>query len=230
MAANYTEEQWQKDLIQKITEFLLSNISFIGVDFIDPSSKFEDPASKGANQVRVLDYACGPGTITHVLHAHATEFVGIDLSENMVKAYNTRFHSKEGDEPINALAVVGDLLVVDDPSPATLSDSRFFNFDLLAVGLGFHHFENLELATERLVERLKPGGVFLIVDFLPHGNDLPRASHHTVSHLGFSEDRVRQIFAGVGLEDTRIVRMNEEVLLRGAMSREPFMARGRKPG
>ena len=175
-----------------------------------------------------MDYACGPGTVTDALHAHATEFVGIDLSENMVKAYNARSNTGDGDEPLNAHAVIGDLLVAGDPSPAALSDPKFFNFDLVAVGMGFHHFENLEQATKRLVERLKPGGVFLILDFLPHTNDL-HAGHHTVAHYGFSEERVRQIFAGAGLEDVRVVKMNGEVFLRGTTRREPFLARGRKP-
>ena len=99
-AATYASEPWQKDLINKTHEFMLANLTWLGVDFTNPSTTFEAPTgpSTSARQVRVLDYACGPGTITSILAGHATEFAGIDLSENMVKAYNERFAST-GDVP-----------------------------------------------------------------------------------------------------------------------------------
>jgi len=58
--------------------------------------------------------------------------------------------------------------------------------------------------------------------------DLKDAAH-TIKHHGFSEAELKDIFADAGLEDFAIVRMGEEVLLRGTSRREPFMARGRKP-
>lgn len=215
-------------MINAITEFILSNISWIGVDFVDPSVKFERPGDSGARQVRVLDYACGPGTVTNALQSHATEFIGIDISENMVAAYNTRFAPKEDAEFVNANAVVGDLLDANNPSLTYLAKPEFFNFDLVVVGLGFHHFQNLEGATQRLTSRLKPGGVFLIIDFLPHEKDPNQYGRHTVAHYGFDEDRIREIFSGAGLEDIQIVKMDGEVMMR-SQPRRPFMGRGRKP-
>lgn len=64
--------------------------------------------------------------------------------------------------------MVGDVTVPDDPSPAALAAPRFFDFDLAALGLGFHHFTDPPLAARRLVERLRPGGVLLILDFVTH--------------------------------------------------------------
>jgi hypothetical protein len=37
-------------------------------------------------------------------------------------------------------AYQGNLIVADDPNPAAFSSDNFFNFDIAAVGLGFHHF------------------------------------------------------------------------------------------
>ncbi|EXJ80561.1 hypothetical protein A1O1_08707 [Capronia coronata CBS 617.96] len=272
-AASYTAEQWQKDFLNKITAFIQQHIDWIGVDFVDPSTVFETKAgletdSHAAKQVRVLDYACGPGSVTHALGARATEYIGIDLSENMVQAYNLRFavpapasqinsaaapSSRQGPdsgpvlpdlepepepepepelepESFNAHAVVGNLLVPSDPAPSNLSSPEFYNFDIVVVGLGFHHFSDIPLATRRLVERLRPGGVFLIIDFVTHAMENPDANPavNTVAHHGFSEQDLRRYFEEAGLSEFGIVRMGEEVLLRGTMKREPFMARGSK--
>jgi SAM-dependent methyltransferase len=235
-AATYASEPWHKDLINKTHEFVLANLSWLGVDFIDPSTAFEAPSgpSTSAHQVRVLDYACGPGTITSILAGHATEFVGIDLSENMVKAYNERFAATSDDAPtLNARAVVGDLL---DPAGTSspLSGPEFHNFDLAAIGFGFHHFDDLSLATERLVARLKPGSVFLIADFVTHAKVANNAQHN-IAHHGFGEEEVHKIFGGAGLVDIGFLKIPGPVKMvfkggdGGEHHRQVFLAKGKKP-
>lgn len=258
-ASRYTSEQWQRELLNKVNSFIYQQINWIGVDFLDPSTAFEKPSPGPGRKVRVLDYACGPGSITHALGSRATEYVGIDLSENMVKAYNLRFNPvpdaatrdpspdadgiyDSNDETLTAHAVVGNLLDSKEPSPSHLAASEYFDFDLVVVGLGFHHFADIPLATSRLVERLRPGGVFLILDFVTHAMDenpksikdtyghgeadLP--ARHTVAHAGFSEAELKECFEGAGLTDFGIVRMDEDVWLKGQWKRRPFLARGRK--
>lgn len=77
------------------------------------------------------------------------------------------------------------------------------SFDVAAVGLGFHHFEDPDLAARRLADRLRPGGVLFIVDFLTHDGALPAAAEEakaTVAHQhGFSEGRIREVFEGAGV-------------------------------
>jgi SAM-dependent methyltransferase len=85
----------------------------------------------------------------------------------MVAVYNKNA-SNQGISPNEMSASVGNLLVPTDPSPADFKGEEWFNFDLAVVGLGFHHFEDPALAATRLAERLKPGGVLLIIDFMPH--------------------------------------------------------------
>ncbi|KAK4905534.1 hypothetical protein LTR66_017801, partial [Elasticomyces elasticus] len=156
VAKTYNSDNTQKDfgnLINKATEFILANINWIGVDFLHPGESFEEIQNISSKRVRILDYACGPGTITNILHDRATEFIGMDLSPNMVAEYNERFNDDGG---LNTEALVVNLL---DPAgtPDGLSDARYFDFDLVVVGFGFHHFSNLPLAASRLVERVKAG-------------------------------------------------------------------------
>lgn len=65
-------------------------------------------------------------------------------------------------------AYQGNICDPSDPNPAALAGPEFTGFDVAAVGLGFHHFDDPTLAARRLGERLKTGGVLMILDFLPH--------------------------------------------------------------
>lgn len=233
VAKTYRSDHTQKefgDLINKATEFVLANISSIGVDFIDPAASFESSIGTDSQRtVRVLDYACGPGTVTGILAGRATQYVGIDLSPGMVNEYNERFSGQGEDEKLNAYAYNANLF---DPSgiPESLNKPEFENFDLVTVGFGFHHFQNLPLVTQRLVDRLKPGGVLMILDFYSHGkDDFKDAATNTISHHGFTEDQIKDLFTDSGLEDNLVLDFGEDVFIKKHAKRRPFMARGKKP-
>lgn len=164
----------------------------------------------------------------------------------MVKAYNLRFNpdpstqftedtsgsfaEDKADSLINAHSIVGNL-ISPNGTPPHLDAPQYKDFDLVAVGMGFHHFQDLPLSTSRLVERLKPGGVFMIIDFVTHAMELSLKEHpsyNTIAHHGFSEEELRKIFEGAGLEDFDIVRLGEKIQIKSIDAREPFIARGRK--
>jgi SAM-dependent methyltransferase len=107
--------------------------------------------------------------MTRVFGPYVTSTQGIDISPKMVSTYNTRARDAGFSEAVVS-AVVGDLFDKSDPNPELLSGDRFWNFDIAAVGFGFHHFEDVVFAARQLKERLRPGGVLVINDFLEGGD------------------------------------------------------------
>lgn len=153
----------------------------------------------------------------------------------MVGEYNKAVEN-QGISPLEMFAHVGNLLDSSNPSPASLSRPEFYNFDIAVVGLGFHHFDDPSFAAKQLSARLKPGGVLLIIDFLPHGNHKhAHPAAETVAHMGFSEKEVQTMFeeAGVG-RDFEYAVVGKGIVFHGVkeegntMSRSVFMARGFK--
>jgi len=163
------------------------------------------------------------------LAPYATQFRGIDISENMVKEYNTRA-TNQGYSPAQMFAIRGDLLVRDNP-PSSISGPDFYNFDLAVVDLGFHHFEDPALASKRLAERLKPGkGVLLIIDFVQHDRVMNPAEH-TIAHHGFSKEKMEEMFKNAGCVDVDYTVVEEPLRLGaelGGHERKVFMIRGRR--
>ncbi|RYP06727.1 hypothetical protein DL764_002979 [Monosporascus ibericus] len=258
-------------LLERLTAELRSRLDFIGVDWDDED---EDKGGNGGNgnsaepkdaqaqaennkkkkQVRLLDYACGTGMMSRALAPYVTRCVGIDLSENMVAEYNASARN-QGLAPDEMHAVVGDLADADRPD--VLPGPEFRDFDLVAVGGGFHHFADPELAAVRLVERLRPGGVLLIWDFKPHGHSEGRGrgrggedegdgegdggflgpARHTIVHHGFTEERIRAIYekAGAGT-NLKIAELGagflfgngHDVVDKEKARRSVFLARGEK--
>ncbi|KAK4133445.1 hypothetical protein BT67DRAFT_442894 [Trichocladium antarcticum] len=120
----------------------------------------------------------------------------------MVAAYNARA-ANQGLTPAEMYAHQGNICTRDDgdATAAAFASPEFSGFDVAAVGLGFHHFDDPALAARKLAARLKVGGVLVIIDFLPHGKPDPaHAAASTVTHHGFSEAQMRRIYdqAGVG--------------------------------
>jgi SAM-dependent methyltransferase len=156
----------------------------------------------------------------------------------MVAEYNKSVQN-QGIPESEMFATVGNLIDPANPSPPALSGPQFFDFDIAVVGLGFHHFDDPALAAKRLTERLKKGGILMIIDFLPHehfhGNHHHNPAAHTVMHMGFSEEDVKKMFvdAGAGGNFEYVV-IGKGVVFTNAvengddLKRSVFMARGAK--
>ncbi|KAF2466003.1 S-adenosyl-L-methionine-dependent methyltransferase [Lindgomyces ingoldianus] len=176
---SYDDKPWFAKMNQQVTDFLRSRLDWVGIPFANIGSKTD------AETVRLLDYACGPGLMSRIYGPYVTITRGIDISPKMVATFNARAHiAGFSKDKINA--VFGDLFA--SPQPPELSVPEYYNFDLAVVGFGFHHFEDVIHASKCLKERLRPGGVLVISDFL-EGGDL-RADENGNMILGTEGDHM----------------------------------------
>jgi SAM-dependent methyltransferase len=114
----------------------------------------------------------------------------MDVSPNMVATFNAR--ARAADIPEDRInAVVGNLFDKANPSPPAFDVPEWKDFDLATAGFAFHHFEDVVHAAKQLKERLRPGGVLVISDFLEgadvkadeNGDPIPGSEgSHAVHH------------------------------------------------
>ena len=72
-------------------------------------------------------------------------------------------------------AVRGDLLA---PADGSLGDPAFYDFDLAVMSMALHHVDDPKAMVARLVERVKPGGTVVIIDWIPSDDFPPMDSSH----------------------------------------------------
>ncbi|KAL7947110.1 S-adenosyl-L-methionine-dependent methyltransferase [Trichoderma barbatum] len=199
--------QWVLNFAKKIGDTLSDNVDSMGIR----------RRSDSGPPVKLLDYACGYGMVSSALLGQFDIIRGIDISETSVAAYNEM--SRQSGVPAGQmLAVQGSL-----PSVATntlLATEEFFDFDLIAVSMALHHIDDRIGVLSGLYERLRSGGVLVVVDLAPesHSNDhshdhahghngcdagvhshSPPPSHNTISkHGGFGTDDMKSLLITAG--------------------------------
>ncbi|TLD22014.1 hypothetical protein PspLS_08089 [Pyricularia sp. CBS 133598] len=171
MAATYeTDPKWEKPMAQLIAA-VEERRDFIGVDWVKEG--------ESDRTVRMIDYACGPGTISRALHPYVTQCRGVDLSTNMVAQYKARA-KVEGLTPEQMDAFEGNIM--DDDGGAALSDPTLRDADLACVSMAMHHMDDPARVAFKLAERLRPGGVLFVIDFLRHEVTGGSGDHHNHHH------------------------------------------------
>ncbi|PQE05894.1 methyltransferase domain-containing protein [Rutstroemia sp. NJR-2017a BVV2] len=229
-AANY-DARFQKT-IDQLTSLLRapSILSFINIPWLPESDSDTDTDTSPQHTLKLLDYACGTGLITRAFLPYVSRAIGVDLSPEMVAVYNAHAHN-QGLGREEMCGVVGNLLEGGEGrlEGDEEGNGEFFDFDVAVVGLGFHHFADARLAAKRLGERLKKGGVLVVVDFESHepvhggghghshghshghGHehskekeeeqeaDVSKQVKETITHHGFSEEEIRSIFEDAGV-------------------------------
>lgn len=198
------------------------------------SSKWTDTAEGQGKEIRLLEYACGPGHITRTLEPFVTKCLGLDVSENMVAVYNQRVQ-EAGISPEKMSAKVGDLLA--DNVAEDLQGPEYRGLDIIIVSMALHHFPDPQLAMKLLADRLCTGGVLWIVEMLeePHSEQehkrVSPETAQTVHKHGFKVDEMKEMFSGAGFGDieTKLLDRKFEMTLHGhALAKTIIFARGSK--
>ena len=244
-AATVFQHPWALELSGQLRDCLQSNASWIGM-----RSPGADKTGAAAAPVKMIDYACGFGLVSRTLYDHADIIRGVDVSDTMVASYNDISRSS-GIPPGGMRAVRGNLL--DAEAEAPLAGADFHDADAAFVSMALHHVSDPQLLLARLAQRLAPGGVLVVMDWLVGDADTARAfrphhhhhheqdtadAHHTISRGGFSADEMRGLFDGAGCDpDTFDLRPNKEAShipeeiskVEGGVHMTFFIAKARRP-
>ncbi|KAF5860185.1 hypothetical protein ETB97_001890 [Aspergillus alliaceus] len=201
------------------------------------SDTWTDTETGQGKEIKVLEYACGPGIVSTTLAPFATKVVGLDVAEGMVDEYNS--NAREAGFADKMVGRKGDLLV--ESVSDDLSGPDYSDFDVVFVSMALHHFEKPDLAMKRLGERLKKGGVCLIIDILPHGKHDHNAHEmhnefaettHTIKTHGFTLEDMHKLYeaAGVAMKfDFQVIDEPLEFERDGKkFSKTIFIARGQR--
>ncbi|OJJ49162.1 hypothetical protein ASPZODRAFT_150099 [Penicilliopsis zonata CBS 506.65] len=176
------------------------------------SDKWTDTEEGRDQKLHMLEYACGPGAVSIALAPFLTKVTGVDLSENMINEYNK--NAQEANLVGKMTGFKGDLLT--ETVSAEFDGPGFFDFNIIAVSLALHHFENPGLAIERLGARLKKGGVLFFIDLVPEGHQHHRhgimdefdEASATIRVHGFNKEDMKRLYDDAGFTanfDYRII-------------------------
>ena len=148
----------------------------------------------------VGDLGCGTGQVSAALAPFVSRVIAVDGSPAMLQAAKKRVQHLP-----NVALRRGELesLPIDDAA-----------LDAATVMLVLHHVTEPARALAEVARVLKPGGLALIVDMLPHDRENYRQQMGHV-WLGFSEDQMRQLLADAGFHNLRVVALPPDGRAKG---------------
>ena len=111
---------------------------------------------------RALDLACGTGDITFELAARGAHVVGLDVTHDMLRLARAKPEARR----MSLRFVTADMMALP------FADAQF---DIVSTGYGIRNVPVIEPAIAEVKRVLKPGGVFLSLDFNRPANRLVRS-------------------------------------------------------
>jgi ArsR family transcriptional regulator len=148
----------------------------------------------------VADLGCGTGNAAEHLAPMVRSVIAVDRETGMLDAARKRLKSFE-----NVEFRQGELtsLPIDDAA-----------IDAAIVSLVLHHVDDPDAAVREIGRALRPGGLAIIVDMVPHDReDYRRTMGHR--HLGFDEPTVRAWAEQAGLDLVRYRRLRPDTAAKG---------------
>jgi SAM-dependent methyltransferase len=166
---------------------------------------------------------------------------GIDVSQTMVDRYN-QAAQRSGFSSEQMRAIRGNFVGAESEVEA---GDDFRDFDIVVLSMALHHVSNPPMLLSKLVERLRPSGVLVVIDWAPSQQDhheRPHESHEVsktihMAHQEFSDDYVAKCFSDAGCSSSsfRYVIHNEICFMpesitkvKGGVRRKVFLASGNR--
>jgi demethylmenaquinone methyltransferase / 2-methoxy-6-polyprenyl-1,4-benzoquinol methylase len=116
---------------------------------------------------RLIDLACGTGDIAFAAAARGALVTGLDLTPRMIQL--ARDKAGTGGALKSAGFVVGDMMALPFASESC---------DVVTTGYGLRNVPTLVPAVQEIGRVLKPGGLFLSLDFNRPQSAIVRAAYH----------------------------------------------------
>lgn len=190
----------------------------MGQEFVHGSLRAEVYAQAVPPGLCIADLGCGTGFLSTQFAAMGARVIAVDHSERMLAA--ARKKKLKGSVEFRRGEL--DALPIDDASV----DAAFAN-------LVFHHLPDFAAAAAEVLRILKPGGVFVVSDLLPHDAEWMRQVMGDL-RLGLKPEQVTTALARAGFEQVSSANAVDRCRVQdptGAQAEFPmFFVRGSKPG
>lgn len=206
-------------------ELVHDRLPFVGIDHIISPKDTSAPTN-----VKMLDYACGPGFLSRILGPHVSSIHGVDTSPIMIQKFIDS--SKEFSVPADKITALTGNLLVEPAEPATLDSDEYRDFDIITVGAALHHFPSTEESLRILGKRLKPGGVLFISDLHDERKEITDEPLRP-GPKGFKEAEFTELMKKAGLVDIKFdilpESLNIELLDEQVLTIECFIGTAKRP-
>ena len=162
----------------------------------------------------LLDIGTGTGRVLELLASRFERACGLDLSRDMLAFARANMETAR---VRNATLRQGDMYKL--PWPST-------SFDVVTVHQVLHFADEPSRAIAEAARVLRPGGIIIVVDFLPHHVEQLR-SEHAHRWLGFGSSEIEGWFTAAGLVPAASAQLPGDPITVGLWSAERDERRGR---
>ncbi|KAF2196336.1 S-adenosyl-L-methionine-dependent methyltransferase [Delitschia confertaspora ATCC 74209] len=191
-----------------------SNKAFEAIKRLVPA--FSNGTSKNLD---VLELGCGTGLLSIQIAPLVRSLVGVDTSDGMVNAFNSKIANLPNPSSANLAAVNTLLENADDVhvqgAAAALASRRGesghnqpYRFDLILSHLTLHHIPDMPGILRVLYQCLRPGGMIALTDFEDFGEGAvlfhPEDKRPGVERHGIKRSEMQEIIDGVGFNTVRV--------------------------